>query len=236
MRIEMNQTITLTWLDKTGINLAQETVKQYHYLHTRVASVCSVQGYAIEVFGATAGFLLFGRPQCQRYLPWYGSIEDVRRGKCAESRWSILNLTRVYLFPAYQQDGALYHSDLLPGFRDRKGMWRSTLASTAIRASLDRIVVDYVQVRPPCFLDEPYHLSWCLSYSDPRFHKGTIYPESGFAQYSENHRGLITWRRPLRPLTFEEDAHIQKMAQCSPRSQLYRQRRATANYTQISLF
>ena len=65
----MNQTITLAWLDRAGINLAQEIVKREHYLHTRIASVCSVQGYAIEVFGATAGFLLFGRPQCQRSIP-----------------------------------------------------------------------------------------------------------------------------------------------------------------------
>ena len=161
---------------------------------------------------------------------------DVKARRCEESRWSILNLARVYLLPDYQKGGTLYHADILPSFRDRKGIWHSTLASTAIRLALDCIVVDYLHVRPPCFLDEPYQLTWCLSYSNPRFHKGTIYPESGFERYSENSRGLVTWRRQLRSLTVEEDTHIQEVAWQSPRSRFYRQKRATADYTQTSMF
>ena len=233
----MNQPVTLTWLDRAGIGRAQETVEQYHYLRTRVATVCCVQGYAIEVRGARAGFLLFGRPQCQRYLPWYGSVEDVQAGRCEASRWSVINLARVYIFPAYQQGGNLYLPDLLPGFRDRKGVWRSTLLSTAISLALDRIVGHYLQARPPCFLDEPYQLTWCLSYSDLRFHpKGALYRASGFERYSVNARGLVTWRTRLRPLTEEEDADIRQTSLASPRSRFYRRQRAAATWRQLELF
>lgn len=54
--------IALSWLDRKGINQAQEIVKREHYLHSRIASVCSVQGYMLKVAGQLAGVFLLGRP------------------------------------------------------------------------------------------------------------------------------------------------------------------------------
>jgi hypothetical protein len=186
-----------------------------------------VQGYTISVANQPAGVLLFGRPQCQRLLPWYGSLDDLRLHRCTDSRWSILNLARVYFFPAYQRDpvsgyhGRFYSPEYLPGFADRNGIWHSTLASTAIDLALDSIPLDYLRARPPVYLDEPYEIRWCLSYSDPHFHKETLYKQSYFEPYHTNKRGLVTWRRPLRVLTSQEDGQIRLHATISPRSQRY---------------
>lgn len=229
------QCLSLEWLESDGIAWGQELVRLEHYLSTRVATICSVQGYAVSVAGERAGVLLFGRPQCQRCLPWYGSVADVRTGRCTESRWSILNLARIYFLPAYQRGGAFCSPDYLPGFVDRKGIWHSTLASTAIALALDRIVVEYLMVRPPCFLDEPYAVSWCLSYSDPVRHRGTLYEACGFERYRANARGLVTWRKRLRPLTPGEDEEIRLCSRYSARSRKYRAARAAAGWKQPSL-
>lgn len=228
--------IALSWLDGKGIKQAQELVMREHYLHSRIASVCSVQGYALKVADQFAGVFLLGRPQAQKCLPWYGSVEEMTSGDCEESRWSVLNLARMYILPDYQTGGQFYNGKLLPGFTDRHGIWRSTLLSTAIDLMLNDIVVRYLLARPPCYLDEPYHLHWCLSYSDPRFHKGTIYQLSGFERYRENARGLVTWRKRLRGLSPDEDNRIRQASLASPRSQRYRQARAERHITQPALF
>jgi len=185
-----------------------------------------VEGYKVTLGEISVGVLLLGRPQATACYPWYGSVADVVTGRAACTRWQILNLARVYFDPSVQPGGALHAAGVVPGFRDRRGIFRSTLGSSVIAALADRVVLDYLVARPPCFLDEPYELRWLLSYCDTRLHRGALYRAAGFELWRTNAAGVQTWRLPLRALTEEEDAQVRAAALRSPRSIAHRQRRA----------
>lgn len=214
---------------------AQELVRHHHYLRRPVDPRCSVEGFAVCLPTAPGlpglphraiGVLLLGRPEATRCGSWYGSVDDVATGRCAVTRWQVLNLARVWLCPDVQPAGALHGPAHLPGFTDRRGAFRSTSGSAAIAALRDQVVREYVVRRPPCFLDEPYALAWLLSYCDTRVHRGTLYRASGAELYRTNTAGIQTWRWPLRPLTPGEDADVRRAAAESPRSRAHRARRA----------
>lgn len=227
--------VDLVCLDRAGLKWAQATVTRDHYLHAPVDARCSVEGYGVLVGGEVMGCLLVGRPEATKVKGWYGSLDDVRTGKCAVSYWSVLNLARVWLDPRVQPGGAWYEPSILPGFRDRHGVWHSTLASTALWLLIARVGVDYLLRRPPCFLDEPYQLTHLLSYQNARLHRGIIYQAAGFERYRDNGKGIVTWRIALPPLTPEQDQTIRQRAMQHPRSIAYRARRAAADVRQPQL-
>lgn len=234
--------IGLELLDKVGLRRAQQAVKEHHYLHARVDPRCSPEAYSIRCSGlpyfAFGGYLIFGRPEATRCGDWYGDVEDVREGRCEVTRWQVLNLARVWLSPLVQRGGEECSPRYgVPGFTDRHGVWRPTLASEAIKGAVQVVGYQYLLQRPPCFLEEPYQLRYLLSYCDPNFHKGTIYREAGWELYRTNARGLQTWRVALPPLTAEQDKEVRKRAGDSPRSKEHRARRAAlAKVRQASLF
>lgn len=217
--------IQLKPLDRNGIVQAQATVTKHHYLHKPVDTRRSVEGYEIRLNLKLAGYLLFGRPQATQCGNWYGDVEDVHSGKCEVTRWQVLNLARAWINPDFQYGGKSYSIDL-PGFIDRFGQFRSTLASAVLEAAVTRIGFDYLIHRPPCFLDEPYEIKWLLSYCDTRLHKGTIYKAAGFELYRTNGNSIQTWRISLPPLTPNEDDRVCEAARINPRSIRYRARRA----------
>lgn len=213
-------------LDVQGVDGAQRLVALHHYLRKRIDPRCSVEGYRVKLDQVSVGVLLLGRAQATRCYPWYGSVEDVATGRASCTRWQVLNLARVYFEPAVQPGGELHAAGLVPGFRDRCGVIRSTLGSVAIAALADRVVLDYLVARPPCFLDEPYELRWLLSYCDTRLHRGALYRAAGFELFRTNRDGIQTWRLPLRPLTAYEDRQVRGAALSSPRSIAHRARRS----------
>lgn len=233
--------ITLHVADERALARAQATVTRYHYLHTPVDSRCSPLAYEIELDnGAFAGYLVFGRPEATRCYDGkltYGSLKDVEAGRAAYDRWSILNLARVWLHPSVQRGGTFpdlrgtgefYSPEYLPGYTDRRGVWRSTLASEVIRMALARIGYDYLRAHPPCFPDEPYELQVVLSYCNTRLHRGTIYRAAGFELARTNERGIETWYTPnVAPLTSYENDQVLKLAGQSYRSRRYRAERAS---------
>lgn len=221
--------VRLVPLDAAGLREAQACVTRDHYLRKPVDVRSMPEAYAVEIHLLNVGFLLVGRPEATRCYPWYGSIEDLASGRAEVSRWQVLNLARVWLHPCVQPGGALYSPEDLPGFRDRGGAFRSTLASTVVRALADVVVRDYLVRRPPCFLEEPYQLRWLLSYCDTQLHRGTIYRAAGFELYRTNDRGLQTWRLPLRALTAAEDAEVREASRVNVRSRSHRARRAQAD-------
>lgn len=207
---------------------AQAAVAHHHYLRKPVDVRSMPEAYAVRLHGVglEVGYLLVGRPEATRCYPWYGSVEDVETGRAEVTRWQVLNLSRVWLHPVVQPGGELHGTDRLPGFRDRRGWWRSTLASAVLRALAQAVVRDYLVRRPPCFLDEPYELRWLLSYCDTRLHRGTIYQAAGFELHRTNERGVQTWRLPLRGLTPAEDAQVRDASLHHARSRAFRSRRA----------
>ena len=58
---------------------------------------------------------------------------------------------------------------------DRHGTFRPTVATWAIGEVLARVQADRVRLWPPVYPDQPYHILLGLSYSDPKYHRGTIY-------------------------------------------------------------
>ncbi|WP_220211440.1 DndE family protein [Reticulibacter mediterranei] len=192
-------TLSLALADDVQTRIANEMVARYHYLRTPVDARCSLLAYLVLLGGQRIGCLIFGRPEATRVGTWYGSAEDKRTGRCQFSRWEILNLSRVWLDPIVQPGGLWYAPDILPGFHDRQGKFHSTLASTCVQVVLDCVVIDYMIAYPPVWTEEPYCLAQCLSYCDPRYHRGILYQQAGFQLMRENARGLQTYAKPLRP-------------------------------------
>jgi hypothetical protein len=224
----MSLDISLKPIEKVDLPKAQKTVTDHHYLHAPVDPRCSVEGYTVHLGNIVdpLGVLLFGRPEATRCYPWYGSVDDVNTGRADVTRWQILNLARVWLDPMVQQGGAAYLPDYLPGFTDRKGVFRSTLASDILKMAIEQIGYFYLMRRPPCFLEEPYEIRWLLSYCDTRLHKGTIYEKAGFELYRTNKRGIQTWRIPLPGLTQAQNSRVIIQSLINPRSARYRAKRA----------
>lgn len=227
--------IRLHLADHRGLAAAQDAVAKWHYLHTAVDSRCSPVAYLVSLDAGhepVIGCLIFGRPEATRLYqgPFtYGSLKDVQDGRCSYDRWEILNLARVWFDPRVQKGGCWYRSDLLPGYTNRHGAWFSTLASTAIQRALTRIGDDYLSLKPPVFVHEPYEIKAVLSYCDTRLHKGTIYRAAGFDLARVNERGIETyWTTNVTPLTPYQHDMVCKLAARSPRGIRLRSQRAMA--------
>lgn len=212
----------------TDHQAAQWLIRQYHYLHRWPDPRTSTEAYAVDRpwLNSTVGYLVFGRPEATRCGDWYGGVDDVQAGRCQVTRWQVLNLARVWLLPAYQAGGQYHQHQLLPGFVDRRGVFRSTLASAVLRAAVQTIGFEYLVRRPPCFLDEPYQIEWLLSYCDTRLHRGTIYAAAGFERCRVNPYGIETWRIRLPALTDQQHDTIRMLSLLDPRAIGYRARRA----------
>jgi len=209
--------------DPATLGWASDAVSEHHYLHKppdrRSRPLCYVVRLATHGY---IGCLWFGRPESTRCFHGtltYGSRQDAAAGRAAYDRWEVLNLSRVWLCSSVQPGGDLYRPDFLPGFVDRQGHFRSTLASTVIRLALARVGFDYLRLHPPVFVDEPYAIRAVLSYCDTRLHRGTIYRAAGWLLGRRNAAGLETWwTGATAPLLKCQDREIRRLAAVCPRS------------------
>lgn len=225
--------ITLT-PDFSGVwtAIAQDVMRKHHYLHKPVDPRSRPFVYAVstEFCPFPIGYLIFGRPEASRCYDGnltYGSQADVDRERASFDRWSILNLARVWFDPCVQLGGYYHRPNCLPGYTDRRGVWRSTLASSAIREALAFVGYDYLKMYPPVDCCFPYQIEAVLSYCDLSKHKGTIYRAAGFTLARRNEREIETWFTcDVCPLNDAEDETIRRLAEASPRSQRIRAQRA----------
>jgi hypothetical protein len=186
----------------------------------------------------SVGWLIVGRPEATRCYDGaltYGSLKDRRDGRCHFDRWEMLNLARVWLHPNVQIGGIFYRPDLLPGYTDRRGVWRSTVASYVINLLTECVGYDYLIDHLPCFPDEPYEIKALLSYCDTSVHRGTIYRAAGWRLARINDRGIETYcTTNVTPLTSYQRDMIEKRVGQSFRSRRYRAQRAK-QITQMEL-
>lgn len=216
-------------LDGPGLDWAQAIVTRHHYRRSPVPGRACPEGWAVTSLDlGRIGCLVVGRPQATRCLDWYGSVEDAEAGRTDVTRWQVLNLARVWLAPAVQAGGVHHEPFLLPGYTDRRGVWRSTLASEALRRLAERVGFEYLLSRPPVFLDEPYEVRWLLSYCDSRQHRGVIYRAAGWELHRTNDDGMQTWRTPLPTLTPQQHAAIARASAECPRARRFRGERERA--------
>lgn len=219
--------VEIVHLSSSGLNWAQRTVAEHHYLHAPVLARACPEGWAayLPTVSGPVGCLIVGRPQATRCYPWYGSVEDVASGRCEVTRWQVLALARVWIDPRAQPGGQFHLPSILPGFIDRHGTWRSTLASSALRQLSRQVGYEYLLARPPVYLDEPYEHRWLLSYCDTSKHRGTIYRAAGWELYRVNENGIQTWRTPLPSLTTEQHAVIADASRGCARARRFRAER-----------
>jgi hypothetical protein len=225
-------TFTLRHIPDRGLRWAQDRVSRYHYLRASVDLRCRPFAYLVcaDFCDEPLGCLIFGRPEATRCYDGaltYGSSKDVADGRAVWDRWEVLNLARVWLSPSVQQGGRWCAPEQVPGFTDRRGLWRPALASWAIGEALGRIGYDYLRLHPPVDCSFPYTIRCVLSYCDRSKHRGTVYRASGFWLARVNERGIETWHTTaVAPLTNYQDDMIRKLARQSERSQRIRAQRA----------
>lgn len=229
-------TVTIDYLQRSGMYRAwaERVILNNHYLHTMPDPRTSYEMYTIGLhsdhmplaFSTVAGVLVFGRAEAQRCRDWYGSVEQMVKCQCEVTRWQVLNLSRVWIDPHFQPGGMWCRQGYGPGYVDRHGIWRSTLASTAINIAARMIGYDYLVHRPPVYLDEPYEIRWMMSYCDTRLHQGTIYRAAGFEMFATANKHIVTWRKRIPGLTAEQRASIEAISRSDPRAVQYRSRRA----------
>jgi hypothetical protein len=217
-------------LDPSGVAWAQRMVTAHHYRRSPVLGRACPEAWGVYIpdFEQPVGCLIVGRPQATKCLPWYGSLSDIADGRCEESRWGIANLARVWLAPDVQVGGVNYERFLLPGYTDRRGVWRSTLASEALRRLAARVGFEYLLARPPVYLDEPYEVRWLASYCQSNLHRGVIYQAAGFHLFRTNPDGLQTWRLELPRLTAEQHTAIAAASEACLRARRFRNERERA--------
>lgn len=226
-----------------AMNYLVKKIREEHYLHCMPSPYSYAEGYLVYLsYGqptnvpfqtshtglvGPVGGLIFGRPQATSCGQWYGKLEDYRAGLVEVTQWQVLNLARVWIHPAFQNGGACYDNEYLPGFIDRKGRFQSTLASAILKQTITVIGYEYLMVRPPVWIDDPFEIQWLLSYCDTNLHKGTIYKTAGFELFDTNAKGIQTWRIRLPSLTLGEIKSIEVVSAYSPRSIRLRAQRSS---------
>jgi hypothetical protein len=183
----MNLAVTLG--DAKDLEWAQQICEQHHYLRVRVPSIARPMVYVVWHDGWPVGLCIVASPHANRNRLWWGY-----HGR--PTQWQVVDLTRIWLDPSIQQNGSLCRPGDVPGFVDRRGVFRPTTPTWLIRQVLQRVQQDRVSLWPPVFLDEPYHIRLVISYHDPAYHQGTIYRLSGAEPMYQDEQG-----RPLPSTT-----------------------------------
>lgn len=133
---------------------------EYHYMHRPIHQKSCPFGWAVkfdgEMFqpdGKPSGFIVFASIHFTRLGGEFGYPG-------LPTKWQVLSLARLWLH------------DNLP---------RNSETRT-IALSLKRVQKRWLDVHPPKFLDEPYHVRKIISYADTRYHDGTIYRAANFRE------------------------------------------------------
>lgn len=168
----MTHTLTIALGDDADLRWAQATVTAAHYLHAPVDPRARPMVYVIKWIGERAGLVILGIPHATKCGGWWG-YEGL------PTQWQVVDLCRIWIDPELQYGGDFCRPGHVPGYTDRHGTFRPTVATWAISEVLSRVQADRVRLWPPVYPSQPYHIELAVSYSDPRFHRGTIYRLAG---------------------------------------------------------
>jgi hypothetical protein len=154
--------------DAADLAWAQKTVTERHYLRSPVDPRARPMVYVVRRDDWRVGLIVLGIPHATRCTGWWGYPD-------LPTQWQVVDLSRIWLDPDLQAGGFWCEPGSVPGYTDRHGVFRPTVATWAISEVLGRVQADRVRLWPPVYPSQPYHIRLAISYSDPRFHKGTIY-------------------------------------------------------------
>lgn len=132
----------------------------YHYMHKQVHPKSCPFGWSVRFDddllrpdGHPAGFIVFASIHFIKMKGEFGYPG-------LPTRWQVLSLARLWL-----------HDDL-----------PQNSETVVIAKALKMVQRRWLQVHPPRFPDQPFHILKILAYSDTRYHLGTIYKASNFRE------------------------------------------------------
>jgi hypothetical protein len=99
--------------------------------------------YIIRHLGVPVGLVILGIPHATRCRGWWG-YEGL------PTQWQVVDLSRIWISAYYQRGdmGVYAQPGIVPGFTDRRGIWRPAVASWAIGEVLARVQADRVRLGP----------------------------------------------------------------------------------------
>lgn len=163
--------LSLTLGSRADLGWAQDVVVRHHYLHQPVDPRARPMVYTVVWKEMRIGLVMLGIPHATKCAGWWGYPG-------LPTQWQVVDLCRIWLSPAIQAGGEWCTPEHVPGYHDRRGTWRPTVATWAIAQVLERVQADRVRLWPPVYPAQPYHIELAISYHDPQYHRGTIYRES----------------------------------------------------------
>ena len=157
MRLSLKQRISLVkknraWLNKMAV--------EHHYLHRAIHDRSCPFGWGIAFDGKLChqdgypyGFIVFASIHFTRLKDEFGYPG-------LPTKWQVLSLARLWL-----------HDDL-----------PHNSETCTIAKALKVVQRRWLEVHPPRFPNQPYHIRKIISYADTRFHQGTIYRAANFRE------------------------------------------------------
>ncbi len=153
----LRQRIRLVVAERNWLNAM---AVDHHYMGKAVHPRACPFGWAVEFDGELyhsdgkpCGFIIFASVHFTRLKGEFGYPG-------LPTKWQILLLSRLWL-----------HDDL-----------PRNSETCVIGKALRMVQRRWLDVHPPRFLDEPYHIVKVISYADTRFHRGTIYRAANFRE------------------------------------------------------
>jgi len=151
------QRINLRVMDRKWLN---DMATAHHYMHRGVHQRACPFGWAIEFDGELYhqdgrpnGFIIFASIHYTKLRGEFG-YEGL------PTKWQVLSLSRLWL-----------HDDL-----------PHNSETTVIAKAMKQVQRRWLEVHPPVMWDQPYQIRKIISYSDTRYHQGTIYKAANFRQ------------------------------------------------------
>ena len=190
-----------------------EMATRHHYMHRPIHFRACPFGWAVafdeQIFqldGRPTGFIVFASIHFTKLRGEFGYPG-------LPTKWQVLSLSRLWLHPDFQVGGRYFTSALLPGFTDRKGVFRSTLATQIIEIALQLVQWRWLEVHPPRFPNEPYHILKIISYANTHYFRGSIYRAAKFRDTGliksqkrhKNSRGVDIGNDELRRFIYDLD-------------------------------
>lgn len=142
---------------------------KYHYMHRPVWRIACPFGWAVtfdgnefDSNGDPYGFIVFASIHYTRLKNEFGYDG-------LPTKWQVLSLSRLWL------------SDELP-----------RNSETVVMGKSHKLVQRrWLQVHPPKFTDQPYHIVKIITYADTRFFSGTIYKAANYREYGRTKSRII---------------------------------------------
>ncbi len=181
----MKHQLTVGFATTNDMFWVNQVIVDHHYLHKLPDPRARVMTYSIRFDGIFVGCVMLGIPHATKCGGWWGYDG-------LPTQWQVVDLNRIWLSPAIQFEGSWAVPGNVPGFVDRRGIFRPTVATWAIREVLQRVQADRVRLWPPVYPSQPYHILLAISYHDPAHHRGTIYKAAGaLPMYTDSHGNAV---------------------------------------------